>query len=915
MIKINGLPVSCHLKEGPGGFNLPGLMKYPLPQAYHLPVSAVADFLVTDVERGLTEAEAAKRLAQFGENILETKRQIPWWQILLLQFISPLAWVLGIAGGLAFFFGEWLEGVAILLVLLINALIGFGMELQANRSMNALRQLSKTNAHVIRDGALRQIKAAGLVPGDMVVLEAGDVVPADGRIIVGRNLEAREAALTGESAPVEKEDKSAHPKAVLGDRRCMVYKGTIISKGNAKVLITATGKLTELGRIAKMAGEATKESTPLEKKLARLSRKLLWLTLALTLLILLIGILEGRELYLMIKTAIPLAVAAIPEGLPIVATIALARGMLRLAQRQVIVKKLSAVETLGETQIIFTDKTGTLTENRLSVDTLVFDFGKDSLQFGKDKIFFKNPANNWFSETYAFEQLLRISVLCNNANLRDGDGSEHLGDPLEVALLEMVRSSGWNPDQLRHEFPRQKEIPFDSETKMMGTLHRNGKQPDYLVCIKGAVEVILPESDFVLTRDGKRPFREAEEWLQKAEELGAKGLRTLAIAYSEINQPEDEFFHNLVLVGITAFLDPPRKDVPAAIQQCRQAGIKVIMVTGDHPETARNIALKTGLAEEGEVIVMPGKNLRPLVELEPGEIDNILKANVFARVSPAQKLDLVTIYQQHGNTVGMTGDGINDAPALKKSDIGIAMGKRGTEAAKEVADLVLEDDAFPSIVMAIRQGRGIFENIRHFIVYLLSCNLSEILVVATASFANLGLPITPLQILFLNMVTDVFPALAIGMGREAEDVMLQPPRSKREMLITRKHWAAIGIYALFIAAAVLGVIFYGKYSLRLDHVLVNNMAFYTLIFSQLWHVFNLPSARVSFFRNEITRNKYVWFALVLCMVLTLVVYQLPATAAVLSLKAFPLHLLLVVFGFSLAPVAGLQLLKRLKWFA
>ncbi|MEK7254245.1 MAG: HAD-IC family P-type ATPase, partial [Bacteroidota bacterium] len=460
----------------------------------------------------------------------------------------------------------------------------------------------------------------------------------------------------------------------------------------------------------------------------------------------------------------------------------------------------------------------------------------------------------------------------------------------------------------REKNPRS--IPFSSESKMMATLHEIKEGGKSIAFVKGAVEVVLPECKTVLTKDGSRPFKEQDEWLKTAEELAAAGLRTLAFAQREPSASEENFNKNLTLIAIAGFLDPPRLDIRESLEQARGAGIKVIMVTGDHAETARNIAEKIGLSEAGKTVVVEGKNLRPTQEMSKEELDNALKANIFARVSPAQKLDLVTIYQENGNVVGMTGDGVNDAPALKKADIGIAMGQRGTDAAKEVADLVLEDDAFKSIVLAIRQGRGIFDNIRHFIVYPFSCNLSEILVVAVAAFAKLGMPLLPLQILFLNMVTDVFPALALSMNRTAHGVMKHPPRKADEPIVTRPMWFATGIYAFAIAAGVVATMLYAKFSLRLDDEQVNNLAFYTLIFSQLWHVFNLPARHESFFVNEVTRNRYVWFALLFCTAIGLAVYHIPPVRQVLSLGEISIGQGLVVLICSLIPVAVIQITKR-----
>ncbi len=883
-----------------------------LPNAYQMSVEAVCEQLEVNPDTGLEDKEVEKRFLLFGKNVLEIYRGKSFLRILFEQFISPLAWVLLIAAILAFSFNEVLEGIAVIIVILINALIGFYMEWQASRSMEALRRLAETKTNVFRNGNLIRINATELVPGDVLSMEAGDLVPADCRLLAQTNIGVKEAALTGESTQVKKQIEALKGEVILPERSNLLFKGTIVSRGNARAVVVATGKATELGNIAQLASSAEQESTPLDKKLNKLSHKLILITIVLAAIIFLIGLLQDRDIYMMIKTAIALAIATIPEGLPIVATIALARGMLRLARHQVIVKKLSAVETLGETQVIFTDKTGTLTENKLSVDTLAFEFGEADVFFKNKQLNFRDESKQSFPNTFAFEQLQKVSVLCNNASLSNNhEKEESVGDPLEVALLQFADHSGIDIPKLRDDYPRLEEIPFDSETKMMGTLNENGKRPDYLVCIKGALEVVLKESDHVLTADGIKPMTDHKIWLKKADDLAKKGLRTLAFAYSEIDHLSADFFSNLIFIGFIGFIDPPREDIEKAIKACNNAGIKVVMVTGDHLETAKTIARKTGLVENESAVALHGNQLSKSMMSNTTGIKKILESNIFARVSPAQKLDLVKIYQNEGFTVGMTGDGINDAPALKKADIGIAMGQRGTEAAKEVADLVLEDDSFPSIVMAIKQGRGIFQNIQHFVIYLLSCNLSELLVVAFVFLSNVSVPLLPLQILFLNMVTDVFPALALGMDKETEDIMNQAPRKKEESVINSRQWFSIVIYALCISLSVLGMLYYAIY-LGFDPAITNNLTFYTLVFTQLLHVFNLPSRSQSFFINQVTSNKYIWIAILICLVITFFAYYQPTMRQVLSLKDINLDEFLLIIPFSILPVLLIQILKRLR---
>lgn len=876
----------------------------PIEKAYQLPVEAILDHLQTDAERGLSTPDAKRRLLKYGRNELEAVREKSLFRLLLEQFISPLVWVLLLAAGLAFLFQDWLEGIAILVVLLINAAIGFFMEWQARRSMEALRRLSQSFTTTLRDGIWRSLPTTELVPGDLIKLEAGDMVPADCRIVEEERLGVKEAALTGESTLVEKQVEPLTEETPLHDRRNEVFKGTIVTRGNTLALVIGTGEDTELGAIAHLVRHAEKEATPLDRKLHQLSQRLLWLTLLLAGIVLLLGVWQGQLLYEMTKTAVALAVAAIPEGLPIVATIALARGMLRLSTQNVIVKKLSAVETLGQTEVIFTDKTGTLTENRLRVDTIVFPFDRATVSMGGGRLQVAGESTPQILESTHFQQLCRVGVLCNNAVLTE-ENEEDIGDPLEVALLRLSEAAGYPPEEFRAAYPRIRELPFDSEIKMMGTLHRD--QEGYLACIKGAVETVLPESDYVLNQNGAREPVDREWWEARAEEMASVGLRILALAYGTPRREGEDFFHHLILLGIVGFLDPPREEVRASLQTCSRAGVRVVMVTGDHPETARHIALRTGLLESEEAPVIRGGDLPDLIR--EGQQELLMKTPIFARVSPAQKLDLIKLYQENGYTVGMTGDGVNDTPALKKADIGIAMGQRGTEAAKEVADLILEDDAFSSIVLAIRQGRGIFDNIRYFVIYLLSCNLTELLVVAIASLSNLTMPLLPLQILFLNMVTDVFPALALGMNREGADVMQRPPRRSGENVLTRRNWRSIIVYALGMTAGVMGALLYAEFGLQTSEAIANNLTFYTLIFAQLWHVFNLPDR---IFNNVVTKNPYIWMAILLCLLITAGAYWLPVISEILQLQAFSLELLGYALVFSFIPMILIQFLKLIR---
>jgi Ca2+-transporting ATPase len=871
-----------------------------LKDPYAISVEKILTEFKVDPNIGFTAAEVASGLKKHGPNRLKEAKSKNIGLIFLEQFLDPIIYILAAAMALAYFFGEWLEGTAVLIVILITALIGFFMEWQAIRSVEALQKMVETQANVLRDGKEKQIKAVGLVPGDIVILESGDVIPADCRMLETESFAVKEAILTGESNQVEKNIEALPDKVPLANRKNMLYKGTIAVRGKAKAIVVATGVKTEIGRISELTSSAKKENTPLEKKLKSLSRWLIWLTLFLTMLIVVTGYFQGKDLMLMIETGIALAVAAIPEGLPIVATIALARGMLRLSKRNVVIKKLEAVQTLGETGIICTDKTGTLTENKMSVHHLVLSTAEFPATEAED-----------FKGDPAFEKLIHIGSLCNNSKMKNG---EITGDAVEIALVEFAAEMGFYFKELQEKYPKMLEVPFDAEIKKMGTLHHF--ESEYLTCVKGALEALLDSCDVILTEDGPKEFQDKEKWQQKAKLIAAEGMRVLAFAFKESKEkPEDDsLLKNLTFVGILGFLDPPRKDIKQAIETYKNAGIRVVMVTGDHPDTARKIGEEIGLiaVDAPEEMVVHGSDLEEIDSLTEDRKNTLMKAGIFARMVPGQKLDLVEFYQKNKVIVGMLGDGVNDAPALKKADIGIAMGIRGTEAAKEVADVILMDDKFTSTELAIRQGRTIFENIRQFVIFLLSCNLAEIISVALASLSNLPMPLLPLQILFLNLITDVFPALALGVGKGDPNVMKDPPRDPQEPILTRKLWTATLIYGLSITAAVIGVVAYTHFKMGLSSILVNNIAFYTLILGQLLNVFNLPRRKISFLKNEVTTNPWVWAALVFSILVMVIVYHIPVMAEALSLVPLSANHFAVIIIFGAASLLLSQILKRLK---
>ena len=887
-------------------------IKYPAEDVHTLSVEEVFRSFRTNAETGLNNSEAEKRSREFGLNSYQLQKQKGIWIMILQQFKSPIVYLLVAGAAVSVYFQDYMEAIAILVVIFVNALIGFLMELQARNSMNALREMDVVHSKVIRDGKTQEIQSEKLTPGDVVLLEAGDVVPGDGRLIELNQLQCDESSLTGESFPTEKNTEKLPQETVLGDRHNMVFKGTSVMNGNAKAIITGIAQNTELGTITSLVESAKDTTTPLDKKLNTLSKKLIWLTLILTVLFAGSGIIQGKEWVLIIKTSIALAVAAFPEGLPIVSTVALAYGMLLMAKRNAIVKKLSAVETLGSTTVILTDKTGTLTENKIYVN--IFSFPEEHRKVNIENTTLKFADGEIEKSKENFEKLKLIGALCNDASLKASEEKKKaLGDPIEIALLQLANTSGTTAEALQTQHERMAEVPFNSVAKIMGTLHKS--PAGNFVAAKGSVEHLLKHCIKMQSGETIKELSEADRTtiLSESEKMASQGLRVLAFGYREeptINQ--DNFLNELVYVGMIGFLDPPRLYIKEAVVSCRKAGIKIVMITGDHPMTALNIAKQTGLVDEAEQQVITGKDLPDVNSLTDEWRKKILATAVFARTTPKQKLDIADVFQKAGNIVAMTGDGVNDAPALKKADVGIAMGLRGTPVAKETASIVLKDDSFTSIAAAVSDGRAIFRNIQKFVIYLVSCNLSEIFIVTTLGFVAPASILLPLQILFLNMVTDVFPALALGLGKGDKSVMEEPPKDPKAPIISNKNWIAIVIYSITMTLAVIMALIYCKQTISTDSHVLNNVAFITLAFAQLFHVFNMASFRSKLFLNEITKNKFVWLAIVVCTGLMILVYELPQTRLVLGLVELPTQVWVVSLLASLLPLLLVQIYKVLR---
>ncbi|WP_198315676.1 cation-translocating P-type ATPase [Chitinophaga tropicalis] len=866
-------------------------------KAYKHSIPSLEELLDTDTEKGLSSQEAASRLSANGFNIISTGRRFNILLLFLRQYKSPVVYLLLVAAALTAIYREWPDAVAIMIVIAINTLTGFLMEFQAERSMNALKQLTHVSVRVYRDGILQILEAENIVPGDVIYLEAGDIVPADGRIIKTAGLLVDEATLTGESVPVEKNERDITTEVLLAEQTNCLFKGTAIRRGTVTMLCTATGMRTELGNIAEMLETTIKPATPLEKKLAVFSSQLLILSLILVAFIAVAGLVNRQPLIEIIRIAIALSVAAIPEGLPVVATLALARGMIRMAKQCIIVKHLMAVETLGATTVICTDKTGTLTENDLELVQLAFP---PAFTWNKEA-----PSSIRSDESY--KRFYQVAVLCNTASVSPGkDGKLNTtGDPLEISLLKFAIQHGCDTCNGVATYAKTGEYPFSSETRIMAMQHQGGDR--MLVTAKGAAEDLLQHCTHILENNEVRKLNagDVNKWLKHTAWLAGEGLKPLAFAYNECEESRHAILDGLIFIGVGGFLDPPRMDIAASLSQCRSAGIRVVMLTGDHPATAIHIASQLGLADNTRAIT--GREMPPFNELDATGKKYWLQTGIFARVSPAQKLDYIKVLQEEHEVVAMTGDGVNDAPALRKADIGIAMGIRGSQVSREAADMILQDDSFNSLVKAIREGRIIFDNIRRFIIYLLSCNLSELLIVGTIALLDLPFRLLPLQILLINLVTDVLPALALGITKGDDAVMKKTPRLLSAPVISRAKWKAIVIYAVII----------GTFTLLAGQVAVitsmnaGNVLFFTLIFSQLLHVLNMTDAKDTFHDNYIVNNRYVWLALVLSSSIVILVTIVPALA-----RPFRLHLLnfeesLLVLFFSLVSLFVIRIIKKL----
>lgn len=843
--------------------------------------------------QGLSRAEAQRRLEEYGPNLLEEKKKRSLFAMFLDQFKDFMILILLAAAAISGLIGEPADTIAIIVIVILNAAIGFVQEYRAEKALAALKKMSAPSAVVVRDGAHETVAASELVPGDFVILEAGNVVPADMRLAEAAQIKCEEAALTGESLAVEKHTKALHEKELaLGDRKNMAYSGTSVVYGRGSGVVVATGSATELGRIASLLQEGGEVKTPLQKRLAAFGKKLGVAVLLICAGVFGIGVLRGEEPLLMVLTAISLAVAAIPEALPAVVTISLALGAKKLVRQHALVRKLPAVETLGSTTYICSDKTGTLTMNKMAVEEAwiagrLYRAGEEA----------RGPAE---------EEFMKAIALCNDARA----GAEGMiGDPTEVALFNYAKEHGFEKASVEAAHPRTAEVPFDSDRKAMTTVHAG---PDGVVSVtKGAVEALIDRTTGTLTDQGVAPLDRAAI-LKAAERMAADGLRVLFVAKrgwesAPANLDPEEVETGLTALGIVGIMDPPREEAKEAIELCKTAGIKPVMITGDHPITARVIAKRLGLVDDDAKSIMTGRELDklPMEEFE----ERVESIRVYARVAPEQKLKIVKALQDKGEFVAMTGDGVNDAPALKRADIGVAMGITGTDVAKEAAHMVLTDDNFATIVKAVREGRRIFDNIRKFIKYTMTSNSGEIWTIFLAPFFGLPIPLLPIHILWINLVTDGLPGLALAAEGPDKEIMRRPPRHPKESIFAN----GLGAHIVWVGLLMGGVsILTQTLTIGGGSAHWQTMVFTVLCLSQIGHVLAIRSETESLFSMGLFSNKPLLGAVALTFGLQMATIYVPFLNPIFKTEPLTASELAFTLAMSSAVFLAVEIEKAVK---
>lgn len=893
---------------------------------WFLEAESAALNLSTDIHNGLSPEEVAKRTEKYGPNQLAEKKGRSAVALFLDQFKDFMIWVLIGAALVSGFLKEWVDAIAIICIVILNAILGFVQEFRAEKSLAALRKLSSPTSKVIRDGKHMSIPSSEIVPGDLVEMEAGDYVPADSRIVYATgNTSTHEASLTGESTPVNKSSSRLECEETgLADRSNMMFMGTSVVSGKARAIITETGMNTELGKIAGMIQEIEDSTTPLQRKLKEFGKIIIVVVFALVALIFLIGYLRGEEIIGLFLTSVSLAVAAIPEGLPAVVTIALALGVQRMVKRNCIIRKLPSVETLGSTSVICSDKTGTLTKNEMTVQSLFHAgqyFDVSGIGYAPEGYFTHNDDKIDPNSVPGLNKMIYSTVLCNGAQLvKEGNTFKIVGDPTEGALLTMAGKAGMDKKNLEKQFPFVEEIPFDSDRKQMTIIRRH--KDKHIAFVKGAPDILLSNCTSIENANNTHDLDQSDrDKIIKANSvLADRAMRVLAVAYREfdclpINIDAADIEKELTFLGLVAMIDPPRPEVKLAMKDCRSAGIRSVMITGDHKNTAVAIARDLGFYQE-ESMAFTGEELDRMSQEDFKK--HVEQTVVYARVSPEHKLRIVKAWRDRGQVVAMTGDGVNDAPAVKEADIGVAMGITGTDVTKEVSEMVITDDNFASIVHAVEEGRGIYDNIRKFIHYLLSCNVGEILVMFVASLFQLPVPLLPIHILWVNLVTDGLPALALGVDPIDRHIMKHPPRPKNESVLTHGMGTLIILQGAFIAFCSL-LAFYLVYYVENEGIeSARTASFIVLACSQLFHSFNCRSNRDSIFKLGFLSNKNLVYATLFSFALQMAVVYIPFLQSVF--KTQPLGLLdwIMVLIISSFPLLAMELVKlfiqqRSRW--
>ena len=891
--------------------------------SYQKNVAEVCSELNTDLKNGLSEAEVENRLQKYGKNELAHKEGTSLVQMFLSQLKDYMVIILIIASIVSIAVGEVVDSLVIIGIVIVNAILGVVQEYRAGKALEALKKMSAPNAKVIRSGETVIIPAVNLVPGDIVVLETGDYIPADVRLFESVNLKVEEAALTGESVPVEKDASVVLKGDIgLGDQINIGFMSTLVTYGRGVSIVVATGMNTIIGGIAEMIQEEQQEDTPLQKKLTKLGKFLGTACLVICAIVFLLGLLRGEPVLEMFMTSISLAVAAIPEGLPAVVTIVLALGMQRMAKHNAIMKKLHAVETLGSTTVICSDKTGTLTQNQMTIVKMYVDNTEIDVKGegynpagtltieGQESDLVQNPA---------IKRLLEIQVLCNDARLEcdTTDGNEEWkiqGDPTEGAMVVVAQKAGINQREINERKPRLQEIPFDSQRKLMTTFHALSES-ELVAFTKGAPDILIEKCTSMMRKDGtisELSEKDIEEILKENTKLAGNAFRVLAMAFRLVDEvpkhptPEEDE-GNLVFCGLVGMIDPPRPEAIEAIKTCKEAGIRVAMITGDYKDTAAAIAMQMGIIASNDQ-VLAGSELNLLSDEELNKA--VQNCSVFARVSPEHKVKIVQAMKNNGHVAAMTGDGVNDAPALKRADIGVAMGISGTDVTKESADMILTDDNFSSIVKAVEEGRVIYSNIRKFVFFLMSCNVGEILIIFLSMLFNWPIPLLPIHLLWVNLLTDSFPALALGVEQKEPGIMKEKPRDPNESIINKDMIINIAVQSCVMTAAVLISFYYGwkNYSLEMGRT----YAFVTIILSELFRAYSARSEKHTLFKIGVFSNSKMNLAIGVSLLLLIIVITVPTLRAVFNVELMHWFNLDFVLMIGLMPLLFGELTKIIK---